>query len=108
VAGYFADPAAAQDLTLFRDVGRVQESIWASLGDYDLTTSLAGVRVPTLIVHGREDPIPVEASAAAADALGADFRILERCGHVPNVVQPDALFAVLEEFLGGAPSLLPP
>jgi proline iminopeptidase len=108
VAGYFADPAAAQDLTQFRVVGRVQESIWASLGDYDLTTSLAGVRVPTLIVHGREDPIPVEASAAAADALGADFRILERCGHVPYVEQPDALFAVLEEFLGGAPSLLPP
>ena len=36
VAGYFADPARARDLTPFRVTGRVQQSIWQSLGDYDL------------------------------------------------------------------------
>jgi proline iminopeptidase len=59
VAGYFHDPARARDLTPFRVTGRVQQEVWASLGDYDLRPALAGVRVPTLVVHGREDPIPL-------------------------------------------------
>src|SRR5215216_7213044 len=48
VAGYFADPARAHDLTPFRVVGRVQQSVWANLGDFDLRSELAGVRVPAL------------------------------------------------------------
>src|SRR5579885_2861901 len=36
VAGYFADPTAAHDLTPFRVTGRVQQSVWDSLGDFDL------------------------------------------------------------------------
>lgn len=100
VAGYFADPAAAVDLTPFRVIGRVQQSVWDSLGDYDLTTDLHRVAAPTLIVHGREDPIPLASSEAAAGALpDAKLVILERSGHVPYVEQPDALFAAVEEFL---------
>ena len=36
VAGYFAHPSAARDLTPFRVTGRVQQSVWDSLGDFDL------------------------------------------------------------------------
>jgi proline iminopeptidase len=102
VAGYFADPAAAHDLTPFRVVGRVQESIWASLGDYDLRQALTAVHVTTLVIHGRQDPIPLASSEAAARALGAELTILDDCGHVPYVEQPDALFAALEGFLAPA------
>ena len=102
VAGYFADPARARDLTPFRVVGRVQQEVWASLGDYDLRPALAGVRVPrALVVHGRQDPIPLESSAAAARALGASLVVLEECGHVPYVEQPAALFAAVDAFLAG-------
>jgi len=103
VAGYFYDPHAAVDLTPFRVVGRVQQSVWDSLGDFDLLApgQLGSVSVPALIVHGREDPIPLASSAAAAEALGAELVVLDHCGHVPYVEQPDALFRAIERFLGG-------
>jgi len=101
VAGYFADPAAAHDLTPFRVTGRVQASIWESLGDYDLTAPglLDSVILPTLIVHGRQDPIPLASSEAAARAMRAQLVVLEHSGHVPYVEQPAALFAAIRSFL---------
>ena len=100
VAGYFADPRAAHDLTPFRVVARVQQTVWESLGDYDLVPHLSSVRRRALVVHGRQDPIPLESSDAGARALGARLVVLDRCGHVPYVEQPDALFEVAEAFLG--------
>lgn len=100
VAGYFADPHKAQALTPFRVTGKVQQSIWQSLGDFDLTTALRAVRVPTLVIHGSNDPIPLASAEAAADALGAELVVLEECGHVPYVERPEPLFAAIERFLG--------
>jgi proline iminopeptidase len=99
VAGYFADPARARDLTPFRVVGRVQQSVWASLGDFDLRASLANVNVPALVVHGRQDPIPLSSSEAVANALGARLVVLEDCGHVPYVEQAPSLFDAVRQFL---------
>ena len=99
VAAYFADPRAARDLTPFRVIGRVQQAVWESLGDYDLSPLLASVRCRSLVVHGREDPIPLASSETAARALGAQLVVLHPCGHVPYVEQQDALFEVAEAFL---------
>ena len=99
VAGYFADPTRARDLTPFRVTGRVQQSIWQSLGDYDLTHSLESVHLPTLVVHGRQDPIPLASSEAAARALGTTCVVIEASGHVPYVEQPAQLFTLLRDFL---------
>lgn len=99
VAGYFADPARAADLTPFRVIGKVQKSIWDSLGDYDLRPALAGVSCPTVVVHGSDDPIPAESSREIAAALGARFVLLEGSGHVPYVERPDLLFPALTDFL---------
>jgi len=103
VAGYFADPAEARDLTPFRVVGRVQQSTWESLGDFDLRPGLAGVRVPSIVVAGRDDPIPTASSVDAARALRAELVLLDRCGHVPYVERPDELWAALDPFLGTFP-----
>lgn len=100
VAGYFADPTRATDLTPFRVTGRVQESIWQSLGDFDLVPKLEVVRCPVLLLHGTEDPIPIDSSQAAAKVLpDVRFVELEGSGHVPYVETPEALFAAIEEFL---------
>jgi proline iminopeptidase len=99
VAGYFADPVRAASLTPFRVLGRVQQSIWESLGDYDLREALRAVQMPVLVVHGRQDPIPLASAEAAAAALGGDMVVLDDCGHVPYVEQPARLFASIEEFL---------
>lgn len=101
VAGYFADPTAAHDLTPFRVTGRVQQSVWESLGDFDLLApgQLDSIRVPTFIAHGRQDPIPLESSEAAAKAMNAQLVVIEQSGHVPYVENPGALFPALEAFL---------
>jgi pimeloyl-ACP methyl ester carboxylesterase len=99
VAGYFADPRKATALTPFRVTGKVQQSVWQSLGDFDLTASLRAVQVPTLVIHGKDDPIPLASAEAAADALGAELVVLDACGHVPYVERPEPLFAAIERFL---------
>ena len=103
VAGYFADPAEARDLTPFRVVGRVQQSTWESLGDFDLRPGLESVRVPSIVVAGRDDPIPTASSVDAARALRAELVLLDRCGHVPYVERPHELWAALDPFLGTSP-----
>jgi proline iminopeptidase len=103
VAGYFVDPREAKDLTPFRVVGRVQRSVWDSVNGYDLLPALARLRArfgtPTLVLHGREDPIPLASSAAVAETLGAELVIIEGSGHVPFVERPDTLFPALDRFL---------
>lgn len=99
VAGYFANPANATDLTPFRVVGRVQQSVWESLGDFDLISAIKHADFPVLIVHGRDDPIPLASSTRAAEKLGAQIVVLDDCGHVPYVEQPTALFAAVDRFL---------
>ena len=102
VAGYFANPTLAGSLTPFRVTGRVQQSIWESLDDFDLRDALRAVEMPVLVVHGREDPIPLSSSEAVAKALRGELVVLDACGHVPYVEQPAALFAAIERFLGPA------
>lgn len=107
VAAYFADPRRAADLTPFRVTGRVQQQVWESLGDFDVPADLAPHRgrAPTsLVVHGRQDPIPLDSSVALATALGARLTVLEDCGHVPYVEQRQALFTALRAFVGAGAS----
>ena len=99
VAGYFSDPRNAKDLTPFRVVGRVQQSVWESLGDFDLIRDLRGIKIPSIIVHGRDDPIPLASSSEAAQTLDTKLVVLDECGHVPYVEQPSKLFAALDPFL---------
>ncbi|MEO8620670.1 MAG: alpha/beta hydrolase [bacterium] len=99
VAGYFADPRRAHDLTPFRVTGRVQQSIWKSLGDFDLVPALRDLRLPAFVVHGRQDPIPIASSEIVAQALGTQLLVLEDCGHVPYVEQAARLVPPLLAFL---------
>lgn len=99
VTGYFADPADAHDITPFRVVGRVQQSTWESLGDFDLRPDLARLRLPARIVHGRDDPIPAASSSDVARALQGDLVVIDDCGHVPFVERPYELWAALDPFL---------
>jgi proline iminopeptidase len=99
VAGYFANPSKARDLTPFRVVGKVQQSVWDSLGNFDLMGDLEGIRTPSIVIHGRDDPIPLASSVEASRAIGANLMVLDDCGHVPYVEQPKQLFSALDTFL---------
>lgn len=99
VWGYFADPMRARDLTPFRVTERTRKAVWESLGDVDLAPGLAAVRVPTLIVHGREDPIPVRSSESLAEVLDAELVILEETGHAPHVEAFEKFVSAVDGFL---------
>ena len=99
VAGYFANPRRSVDLTPFRVVGRVQQSVWESLGDFDLISRMRAVDFPVLVVHGRDDPIPLASSTGAADKLGARLIVLDDCGHIPYLESGAALFNAVDSFL---------
>jgi proline iminopeptidase len=99
VWGYFADPTRAAELTPFRVTERTRLEVWHSLGDYDLRAALAAVRVPALVIQGREDPIPESSAEEIASAIGAELLLLDGVGHAVHVEAPDALFGRLDAFL---------
>lgn len=99
VAGYFHDPGRARDLTPFRITGRVQQAVWESLGDFDFRPEVAQLSVPALVVHGEDDPIPVDTAAELATLLNAGLIRIPECGHVPYVEAPEAFVAALDPFL---------
>jgi proline iminopeptidase len=101
VAPYFFDPEQARNLTPFRVTGRTQQEVWASLGDYDLRPRLGELQgIPALVMHGEDDPIPIEAARTAAQLIGAVFHPLPRCGHVPYVEARETFTSLLDGFLG--------
>ncbi|MGH7607051.1 MAG: alpha/beta fold hydrolase [Gemmatimonadales bacterium] len=103
VAGYFRDPRDAQRLTPFRVTARTHQAVWDSLGEYDLLTRLRGLSallplVPSVVVHGTFDPIPIAGARALADVLGAPLIELPT-GHCPHVEATDRFIAALDRFL---------
>jgi proline-specific peptidase len=100
VAPYFHDPERARDLTPFRVTGRTQEDVWASLGDFDLRDRLRTLGgSPSLVLHGQDDAIPVEAARTTAELIGAEFHPVPRCGHVPYVEAHEEFVRVVGGFL---------
>ena len=99
VVPYFYDPAKARELTPFRVVGRTQQEVWRSLGDYDLRPSLQRLRLPAFVLHGEDDPIPIDASRETARLLGAEFHALDRCGHCPHVERLEDFRRLVDAFL---------
>jgi pimeloyl-ACP methyl ester carboxylesterase len=65
---------------------------------------LPRVTNPTLIVWGREDRIvPVVCGEQYRRLLpNATLRVLERCGHLPPIEQPDVYARLVGDFLGGS------
>lgn len=100
VAPYFHDPERARELTPFRVTGRTQQEVWASLGDYDLRPRLPVLRgIPSLVLHGENDPIPLATARVTAELIGAEFHPLPRCGHVPYVEAFEEFVRAMDGFL---------
>jgi pimeloyl-ACP methyl ester carboxylesterase len=58
--------------------------------DYDLHPRLRELAVPTLVVHGDQDLVPVEIARHIADAIpGAALHVLAGCGHFAYLERPD-------------------
>lgn len=68
---------------------------------HTLPALLRGVATPTLVVWGREDAIiPVDVCQRFVRAIpGATAKVLDRCGHLPEMEQPDAFARAVLDFL---------
>lgn len=125
-AGTGQDPAAQERLahllwrTSFSDPARAPDFAAAPLFDYPCNTAAAEelsrsatqrlraglaeeaatLDVPVLIVHGEDDPLPVEGALDLADRLpNAELAVLPGVGHLPWLEDEGALAAPLRAFL---------
>ncbi len=74
-----------------------------ALRDMDLRPHLEAIRNPTLVIAGSADmTTPPEMGAELAAGLrGADFVVLDNCGHCPPLESPAAFCDAVEGFLTG-------
>jgi pimeloyl-ACP methyl ester carboxylesterase len=63
---------------------------------------LRRVKAPTLVVWGRQDRlVPLAHGEAYYKAIGgATLKVIERCGHAPQLEQPGEMAEILTDFLG--------
>ena len=71
---------------------------WLS-SEYDLLPKLQHLTIPTLIIHGEDDFIPVECAAHVAQAIpGARFALLKECGHFSYLECPEEACEQIRSF----------
>jgi pimeloyl-ACP methyl ester carboxylesterase len=77
---------------------RQQKAIMARPDNLPL---LPAIRVPTLVICGRQDrATPLEMSAEmAAGIAGARLCIIEECGHLASMERPHAVTALMRDWL---------
>jgi pimeloyl-ACP methyl ester carboxylesterase len=75
----------------------------AIMGRPDSRPDLGRIRCPTLVLGGRQDAItpPEVMEEIAAGIPGAELALLDRCGHLAPLEQPEAVTAALAEWLTG-------
>jgi pimeloyl-ACP methyl ester carboxylesterase len=112
----FADPANAAEYRRFYGDGWTAEDerqaewnremaarvVWKPyMRSHTLQSLLGGVATPTLVVWGGQDAIiPVSVCERYARAIpGAKSRVLEGCGHLPEMERPDEFVQAAREFL---------
>ena len=94
-----ADWASAE---FARNDPAAMEAIWASLVDQDMRALLAGIRQPTLIVHGGESQLYGDGTAAHLVATLPNARALrfDGSGHAPHLEEPERFNRALADFAG--------
>ena len=66
----------------------------------DIDAKLATIHVPTLILHGDFDPIPIASSEYIQQSIPASkLVIITKSGHFPFVEQPEQFFKAIREFI---------
>lgn len=73
----------------------------AMLARPDSHEDLRGLRVPTLLVCGRQDPVTplADHEAMAACVPGSRLEVIEDCGHLSTIEQAEAVTHVLKSWL---------
>ena len=99
-AKFFVDPTTLppEQLAGIRANMATLRVIGGEMHDVKLLRRLGRVRVPTLALWGESDRImtPAYGQAYAAAFGNARFALIEKAGHLPQLEQPAATFALLD------------
>ena len=80
---------------------RLYSETWSS-PRYDLLRRVHRLTVPTLVIHGEDDFVPVDVAVHIADAIpGTRLIVLPNCGHFAYLEAPDALVRQVGELCTG-------
>lgn len=80
---------------------RLYEQTWSS-PDYDLVPALSTLNIPTLVLHGEHDFVPVEAAAHIADVLPRGrLTVLPGCGHFSYIEFPGLVHRHIKSCMQG-------
>lgn len=106
----FADPANASKAPDVCDLpNEWPVNLWpyfdallGSFGDYDWRPSLSSIEAPRLVIHGSEDPIPLEGNLEWVEGYAnARLLVIDQAGHWPFIERPDVLLPAIDRFLNG-------
>jgi proline iminopeptidase len=68
----------------------------------DWTEQASSIQVPVLVIHGKEDPIPLDSTLEWVDALpNVRLLVFPDCGHFPHLEAPGSFFTAIRAFLDG-------
>jgi 3-oxoadipate enol-lactonase len=81
------------------DEREARRSLTAHAGQPDPTPELAGLRVPTLVVCGRQDVNLGEAQRIAGIVPGAELHVMEMTGHGSVFSRPDLFVSLLDAWI---------
>jgi len=99
---WFADTEMAHTFTPPKVTSATGAVILARLRrhGYDWRSRLRALSVPTLVIHGEDDVLPVSVSTELADLLPRATRLtVPHSGHMPFWEAPEHLFPAVESFL---------
>ncbi|MEX2401916.1 MAG: alpha/beta hydrolase [Rhodothermales bacterium] len=112
IRGYFPDPDDPIGLKrmqgdvcdaaprAIRNTFVVNQATLGSAGDWDWRDRFGGLRLPVLIIHGAQDPIPLAAAEEWLEAFeNSKLVVIDSAGHFPYVDRPDEFFGVLLDFI---------
>jgi pimeloyl-ACP methyl ester carboxylesterase len=92
------DPGEARTIRkIFGPVLRDLPGLYA-----DVEASLGEITIPTVVIWGDRDPFfPAEQGRRTAEAIsGAEFVLLEGCGHLTPAERPNEVATALDHFIG--------
>lgn len=106
---YFYKPEEVKDLSLnfsvasaqsgFKVMEEMSKTYWLQ-PNVNLFPKLKKLKVPTFILHGKQDIVPVWTAQEINDAIPqSEIVILDQSDHFPYIEQPSQFFAELNGFL---------
>jgi proline iminopeptidase len=99
---WFADPSLTELLPAVRAHSPTGAAVSARMrtAPYDWRSRVRGLSVPSLVIHGERDPLPLAAAQLVADTLpAARLAVIPGAGHMPFWESPESFFRLVDAFL---------